>query len=530
MNQPLRPLVAALGLALTAATASAQYDPVAPAAAKPSAGYFNDWLRSQDSAFAPWDLGLNLRLRYQDEEHAGFDYSGSNADFRTGGSLAGAPVINNNYFFLDRIMPHVGYTGQDWSFLLEGRSSGTFGDDRGAQVIAADAKKPGRNLNENDRQLQVFQGWVLAGDPAHDAFSLKVGRQILNYGDQRLLGQFDWNNEERSYDAIKAHWQTSFFGVDFFTGGVVYKGNDNEYDRSHVDHDLLSGAYFIFTTPVHLPVVETYFLAHNVNAGSALVDVDANGNPDEGVPSPFRNPPKQDLYTVGVHVKSKPADGPWDYGAELMHQFGDLANRNAAGVPFSPLASSATVFNAVRERQDANAAVVQGGYTWRDAPWQPHLELTFSYGSGGKGNGGTSETFQMLYPTTHLFYGYMDLNTMQNLEDFRVTYSIQPLKDVTVALDVHFQYLASTQDAWYNVAGVARTGGTPIAGTPNVVPGTGYGINPTLSGELGQEVDLVAAWQATKTMKIEVGISHYFIGSYIKGSLANLGSRDADFH
>jgi len=37
--------------------------------------------------------------------------------------------------------------------------------------------------------------------------SLKVGRQELSYGEERLVGAFAWNNIGRVFDAVKVRWQ-----------------------------------------------------------------------------------------------------------------------------------------------------------------------------------------------------------------------------------------------------------------------------------------------------------------------------------
>jgi hypothetical protein len=509
-------VVAALGLLLAAAPAArAQYVPSTPA--RPFPGYLNEWLRS-DPYMNAWDIGVNARVRYEDKDGAGFTYSGSNADFRDKGTALTAD--NENAYWLSRIMPRVGYTDKWWNFLVELRSSASVSDERGDQRAPADAAKPGRALAENDRDLNVHQAFVTIGNHKEFPFSLKLGRQELVYGDQRLVGHFRWNNNARTFDAVKLRWQNAWFGVDLFSGGVVY--NDNgDFNQSHIGEDSFSGAYFNFP---NLPVlseknlVEAYFFSRNVTRDSAFVDL-AGTNPYAGVAAPFRNPAKQDLYTVGLRLKSKPlAYGPWDYGVELMHQFG---NRATTG----PTATSAAVAAAARLKQDAYAAVLQGGYTWTESAWQHRLGLTYSYASGDKNAAdGESNTFQNLFATTHLFYGFMDLSSLQNLEDLRLTWSFKPMPNLSIALDGHLQRLDRTTDSWYNVAGVARTGGAPNAGT-------GYAVSPAFGKDLGKELDLVVSWHVIPSTQIEVMVGHYFRGDYIKQSFSSpaIGSKDASY-
>ena len=502
-------------LAATPFAARAQYVPSLPA--RPFPGYINEHLRASDPYMNAWDIGVNVRERFEDKDDAGFNYTGSNADFRLTGP--GATVDNNNGYFLTRIMPRVGYTAKWFAFTVEGRSSASAGDERGDQRVAADPNKPGRALAENDRDLNLHQAFFFLGNHKEFPLSLKIGRQELVYGDQRTLGHFRWNNNARTFDALKLRWQNAFFGVDAFTGGLVYNDNNN-FNRSHLSDDHFSGLYFNFPNIPTLSeknLVEAFIYSRNVTVGSAKVNVDPNNNPYAGVAAPFRNPAKQDLYTAGLRYKSKPlAFGPWDYGVELMHQFGDRANTG-------PAAASAAVAAAPRLRQRAWAAVIQGGYTFTESAWQHRVGLTYSYASGDKNSAdGTSQTFQNLFATTHLFYGYMDLNSLQNLHDLRLAYTFKPKPNLSIGLEGHLHCLDRTTDSWYNVAGVARAGGAANAGT-------GYAISPTFSRQLGQELDLVGSWHIIPSAQFEVGVSRYFRGDYIKQSLAIPGSKDANY-
>jgi len=79
-------------------------------------------------------------------------------------------------------------------------------------------------------------------------------------------------------------------------------------------------------------------------------------------------------------------------------------------------------------------------------------------------------------------------------------------------------------DFWYNVAGVPRNFTGAAVGS-----GGGYRINPSYSKDLGTEVDLVGGWTFVPYAQLEVGISHYYRGDYIKQSLASVGSKDASY-
>ncbi|MES2692455.1 MAG: alginate export family protein [Verrucomicrobiota bacterium] len=476
--------------AATAVSSFAQYAPSLPA--RPFPGYANERLRGSDPYMTVWDVGVNVRSRAEFKEGGGFTDAGQNWD------LSNNPAFdNNNSYQLLRLMPRVAYTGKRFAATVEARSSYSFDDER---YIAT---APGVGLAERDGPLDVHQAFVYWGNHKEFPVSVKLGRQELVYGDQRLVGHLRWNNNARTFDTVKVRWQNAVFGVDVFTGGLVYNDH-HSLNRSHIGKDTFSGAYFNWPTFATKAVVETYLLARNV--GADIADVDFTG-----VSAPFRLPAKQDLYTAGLRIRSKPGSyGPWDYGIELMRQFGNRATT-------APAAAPAAVRTAARLDQRAFGAVLQGGYTWTDHAWQPRLAVLYSYASGdANATDAKSQTFQNLFATTHLHYGYMDFNSLQNLHDVRVAYAIKPAANISIALEGHVQYLATSADLWYNVGGVGRNAG-------------GY-VTRGHSNHLGNELDLAASWNPIPSTQIELGVSRYFRGDYIKESLSdNLGSKDAKY-
>jgi hypothetical protein len=491
-----------LSLLLFAAASplAAQY--AAPPPARPFPGFLNENFRARDVYLSAWDIGGSVRFRGEVKDDAGFTDAGSNWDFSKRPN-----DDNNNRYLLSRVMPRIAYSSKWVSATLEGRSSYSIGDERyGAAAV-------GKGLAENDSGMDVHQAFILLGNHKEFPVSVKLGRQELAYGDQRLVGHFRWNNNARTFDALKVRWQNPLFGVDLFTGGVVY--NDSHNLNKSRPKDRFSGAYFNFPA---LPgvseksLVEAYLFARNVRRPIVTEDW-------SGVAAPFRLPGAQDLYTAGLRLKSKAnAFGPWDYGIELMQQFG---SRTAV----FPATSAAAALAAPRLSQQAYAAVLQAGYTWTESPHQPRLAFLYSLGSGDKDTTDTkSQTFQNLFPTNHLFYGYMDLSSLQNLHDLRLAYTWKPNPVSVIALEAHSHFLARTTDFWYNVAGVPRNVTTAAVGS-----GGSYRLNPSYSRHVGNELDLVAAWTVKPYAQVEAGASHYFRGQYIKQSLSAVGSKDASY-
>jgi hypothetical protein len=488
-------------LALVATPAFAQYVPPSPAA--PVSGAIDEYLKANDPGIAGWSFGVNDRVRSENKSDAGTTHAGSNFDFSSA-----SPTNNSNDYWLNRLFLNAAYMNPWFSFRLEARSSYSIGDDRYT------ATSPGKNLAEDDGPLQLQMGYVALGDPKASPVTVKIGRQELTYGDQRLVGNALWLNIPHTFDAVKVRYQDNFLGVDVFAARLVYVDGDNfgdRFERSNSD-DTLSGAYVDMPGISKGNINEAYLLARNVSRGIV-------GDDWSAVPAPFRFTSPEDLYTLGYHAKSKAGTyGPWDYGIEAMWQFG---NRTAV----FPATTVAVAKAAPRLDQGAWAFVAQGSYTWKDDPLKPKLAVIVSAASGDNNSKDKdSGTFQNLLPSNHGLYGMMDLSSLQNLIDYRASFTLKPSASTSLAFDVHQQYLQNTNDFWYNVAGVPRNtaGATPGSGK-------GYNINPGYSAELGQEADVIGGWTPVKGLLIEAGLGHFFRGSYVKESFRAVGSKDADY-
>jgi hypothetical protein len=440
-----------------------------------SAGLVNDWLREQWPAFQPWDLGGQIRARF--EYHDNFAVPGlrpTAVDFREQGGT------DNGYLLLRETI-HLGYTPVDWfSAYAEARDSSSYWDRRYPHP-------------ESDR-LDLHQGFAVLGDPKEFPVTAKVGRQELSYGDERLIGAFDWNNIGRSFDAAKARWQQPGSWVDAFVGRVVIP--DNEHFDVVNDYDVLSGIYASTRTLVPKQETEVYFLARNVGADSPY----ALGH---NLPPFMTGASPRDIYTLGTRIKSLPGQfNGWDYETEIA---GQLGNYHAS--PTSP-----------RLDQRAFAAHVAGGYTFTDACGSPRVGLEYNYSSGDSNpNDHTHETFDNLFPTNHKFYGYMDFFSWQNMHNARLATTIRPLKKLILTGDYHAFWLADTHDYFYQVNGLPRTTG-------------GYGIRPGAGNFVGTELDLIATYNATSYLSLQGGYGHFFVGDYIENSLRPVGgATDADF-
>jgi len=443
-------------------------------------GLLNYWLRSQSSSFSAWDLGGQFRARYEHTENLGA------VDFSSKGGQSSTDLG------LLRTLVHVGYNPTPWlSLYTEARDSRGLWDEP--------------NPNPDQDTLDLHQAFVRIGNPQLLPLIAKVGRQELIYGDERLVGQSDWTNVRRTFDAAKLRYEVKGFWVDAFVSRPVVVWNDhfNESDSQ----DWFSGIYASTTKLIPWQESEVYFLARNTSTGSPQF---------YGPPPDPQGATPRDIYTIGVHFKSLPGKmGGWDYNLEAAGQFGQF-KETTAGAP-----ASAAGRNLV---QQAYAAVASGGYTWTDAPGKPRAGLEYLYSSGDSNpTDDKHETFDNLFPTNHRQFGIMDIFSWQNDRILRFMGSIQPLESLTLAGDYRLVWLADTLDSFYTNKGARRGGLAPT-------DGTGYGINPNYNSYVGSEIDLVATYTFKQYTSLQAGIGHFFVGDYVKSSLAGIGgARDATF-
>ena len=334
----------------------------------------------------------------------------------------------------------------DWlTFYVQGQDAREIASDR--------ADIPGLLGAEGDNPFDLRQLYVEIGDAKVSPLSLKVGRQVLLYGDQRLIGPLEWSNISRTFDAVKLRYTgKDGLWVDAFISSVVVI---DRFGMDDSDKDsLLSGLY------AHIPTLgiqdtELY----------ALYFDDTNRN--------------DHFLTLGTHWKSMPGKlGPWDYETEFVVQTGTAGGRDLS----------------------AFASYVEAGYTFQQQPWKPRLGLEYSYASGdGNAADGKQGAFQNLFPTNHLHYGLMDAFSWSNIHDIALHLSAKPGAKLTTSLDFHLFWLDDTADTW-------RRANATTAVRP---------ANAAASNYAGSELDVLVTYAASSHLTLTAGYSHFFAGDYL---------------
>jgi hypothetical protein len=187
-------------------------------------------------------------------------------------------------------------------------------------------------------------------------------------------------------------------------------------------------------------------------------------------------------HTLGLRVAgSVPAAAPgagagvWDYDLEGAWQFGSDAGR----------------------RIDAGFFAAEAGRTWSELPWSPRIGGIFYVGSGDHDPlDGETNTFHVLFPLGHAFWGIIDNLSGQNLVDGMLRLGVKPTSKLQLTADLHFFAKTSSDDFVYTLARrpVGARGG---------------------SREIGQEFDLVGTYTFNPNLSVQLGYATFWYGDAI---------------
>lgn len=291
---------------------------------------------------------------------------------------------------------------------------------------------------------------------------MRVGRQELLYGSQRLISTLDWANTRRTFQGIKTFWRTPTFDLDaFFVRPMTTERN--EFDHWDKDRNFfgLLGTY----RPMKGQLLDLYFLSLIDNRPVSPFNVQ-QGNILQG---------DSTLQTMGGRIA-----GDYNrflYELEGAYQFGERSNL------------------------DISAFMVASGLGYHiPLPMNPQFWLRYDFASGDSNpHDGRTNTFNHLFPFGHYYLGYMDLVGRQNLHDFNAQLTMHPQPWFTFIAQYHRFYLANKRDFLYNAAGI----------------GTLRDITGQSGSHIGDEIDFRINFHVSRHQDVLVGYSKLFTGNFV---------------
>lgn len=237
--------------------------------------------------------------------------------------------------------------------------------------------------------VDLSQAWFQVDKLMGQPLSVKVGRQVLAYGDQRLIGHLEWSNNARRFDAAKLVYDTKAFSVDLFYSKIAEPLTSTVSPAPTERDSFFSGLY-------------------------ASVKSIPNNTIDLYVLNDRNDTSKKDEFTYGGRVNGKAS--AFDYTGELAFQSGDWTN------------TTTTV------KQEAYAYAVKAGYTLPSAMGL-RIGAEYDYATGSTSDATKHKAFDNLYPTNHYLYGFTDDVNWSNIKALSVCASIKPAKDFWVGAE-----------------------------------------------------------------------------------------------
>lgn len=240
-------------------------------------------------------------------------------------------------------------------------------------------------------------------------FTVRLGRQELMYGSQRLVSVRENPNNRQSFDAVRIILQNVKSKIEFFYGNYVTARMDNFNDRSTKDLRLW-GAYY---THNDIPLIKNIDLYYFGLVKKQSIVNDADG--------------RETRHSVGTRLWD--SKNNWKYDAETLYQFGTFAGREIR----------------------AWTASLNTSLQFASMKFKPEIGLKTEIISGDlQKNDGKIQTFNPLFPKG-AYFGLAALIGPSNITDIHpsINFELVPKLNFAVDYDIFWRY--SRNDGIYAV-------------------------------------------------------------------------------
>lgn len=297
-----------------------------------------------------------------------------------------------------------------------------------------------------------------------------AGREILSFGDERVIGPSDWLNQGRTFDTARLDLHSSAFKISLFAASVIL-ARDGVVDH-HLEGNNLYGMYDSFTKLIPHATIEPYLLWRVAPAGVKLPEDAGLGKFNE--------------VTGGARFAGYV--GSLDYDIEMNKQTGTIGPKTI----------------------DAWAGHWNSGYTFKQVRLKPRPFVEYNYATGNKNPSGSTWTLHdELYPSAHDKMDFADQFGWRNISDLRVGVEENLSRRWTLWELADNVWLATKNDGMYNSGG-AET----VTAHPNAT-----------STHVGTELELIAEVKQNKHISYGFGLAHLFSGEYL-----NQASKGKDYN
>lgn len=331
-----------------------------------------------------------------------------------------------------------------------------------------DAEVVGSSFKDSD-----FAG---KNNPYHDPFDwnvaylsfkvepkleLKIGRQNISLGGNRVFGPGQWGNTGRyAWDAGLLTYNSSLFETTVLTGRFVI------HDPERWPNKAAEGpcAWAVYNSIKQLPFTFDVFYLYKYDGRGETVGEKGTG----------------DLSSHSIGFRMDGRYNSWDYNAIYARQFGKWG----------------------LDRISAYGLVLTLGYDFKLFK-KTQLQAMYVLGSGDPNpTDGRHQTFDGLFSGADtVMYDWMTLFFWKNFVDYRLNLIIIPFGDLNLRAEYHNVHLDKAKDAWYDAGKSLRRDKTGRSGR-----------------DLGQEIDLVAQKKILKNLELLTGYCFFLPGSFVEST------------
>jgi len=356
----------------------------------------------------------------------------------------------SDFYLLDRFRLKLAIQPKDWlKFCGEVQDSRIFFNHHVAAV------------NPLEDTWTLWQAYVQVGNPTSGWVDALAGREVLLFGDERVIGPSNWLNVGRTFDVARVNIHHPGYDVSVFGSSVV--PGSNTFLHRAIPGNNFYGVYGSFHNIIPRATFEPYVLWRLAPGNFGLPETVGRGHLNE--------------VTIGLHVKGT-LPPEVDYDAEFDGQTGSLG------------ASSIGAW----------AGYAGVGKTFPNVPAGPRVYVEGNYASGTKNPAGRDwNTFDQLYPSNHDKYGFTDQVGRRNLVQFRVGVEEYVTKKWIFKQAFEGFWLATSNDNFYASSGAIS------------VP-----ARPGASRHIGNELDLVAEYTFNKGLNFGFGYARLFAGQFLR--------------
>jgi hypothetical protein len=300
------------------------------------------------------------------------------------------------------------------------------------------------------------------GNPEKHWFSLRVGRQLINYNNT-IIANSEWRNQARSYDAAVLNLNAKREHLGIFAASAVVP---QAYGVTpHQEGNNIYGAY---------GRIDDFLVPHSNLEPFFLWRV----QPAEVVePAVAKTTGKENEKAGGVRFKAQ-AHTALDYGGEVILETGTVGSQTIR----------------------ASAAQAGAAYQFLDVVARPRVFTQYDYATGNSNpaNNATHTTFDTIYPTAHDRFGIADLFGWQNIESVRAGATVEPHRRLTLTAQGLDFWAADALDSIYNTSGSAIVN------------------NKTDHGRhVGAEIDGYSWYELNKHFNLGGGVAYFGGGQFL---------------